>query len=138
MVWVLADCCRAAPDLEKGPVRRVSSEDLRRGVEVGGNLIVCTGSRGERPSFEHERLGHGLFTQVWLDLLQGKAPEHHYRPSTAWGKGITLHSLVEYLPEGMRALNSKLAVGQEAYVSADWIGAFPGSRPIFRVAPSRR
>src|SRR5262249_39686368 len=36
-VWVLADCCRAAPGLT-----RATAKDLTKGVEEGGNLFVCT------------------------------------------------------------------------------------------------
>src|SRR5205807_5467980 len=43
-VWVLADCCRAAPGLARE--RQAPGRDLRRGVEEGGNLVICTASAG--------------------------------------------------------------------------------------------
>jgi hypothetical protein len=49
-VWVLAHCCRAAP----GPSRerQAMGQDLRRGVEEGGNLIIATASVEDQPSYE--------------------------------------------------------------------------------------
>lgn len=64
-VWLLADSCRAAPGL------RPTAEDLKRGVDAGGNLIVCTASSGDTPRYESDRLKHGLFAQAWLEALRG-------------------------------------------------------------------
>jgi hypothetical protein len=85
-VWVLADCCRAAPGLAAD--RQATGRDLRRGVEETGNLLICTAAEGDRPSYESETLKHGLFTQAWLEALRGdlletlgKAWEGCYRRS---------------------------------------------------------
>src|SRR5204862_1287304 len=50
-VWVLADCCRSAPGLRRD-VTAATSRDLKKGVEEGGNLIICTASSGDTPSYE--------------------------------------------------------------------------------------
>src|SRR5439155_6211087 len=86
-VWVLADCCRAAPGLRRELV--ATARDLKRGVEEGGNLIVCTASSGDTPSYESEDLQHGLFTQAWLEALRGEAPAVVYE-TTARGRVLQL------------------------------------------------
>src|SRR5436305_7338137 len=69
-VWVLADCCRAAPGL--APEKQATGRNLRQGVDEAGNLILCTASEGDRPSYESDALRHGIFTQAWLEVLEGK------------------------------------------------------------------
>src|SRR5437588_730580 len=69
-VWVLADCCRAAPGMERA--RQATGDDLRRGVDEDGNLVICTASAGDRPSYESDELRHGLFSQAWLEALRGE------------------------------------------------------------------
>jgi uncharacterized caspase-like protein len=69
-VWVLADCCRAAPGL--GRERQATGQDLRREAEERGNLLICTASSGDAPSYESEELRHGLFTRAWLEVLRGE------------------------------------------------------------------
>ena len=34
-------------------------------MEDGGNLILCTASSGDTPSYESEDLKHGIFTAAW-------------------------------------------------------------------------
>src|SRR5262249_52055002 len=92
-VWVLADCCRAAPGRAGSAFRReqqATGADLQRALEPSGNLILCTASRGDRPSYESAELGHGLFTQAWLEALRGEAPAALYLESPLWGRYMPL------------------------------------------------
>src|SRR5262249_15148228 len=74
-VWVLADCCRSAPGLRRELA--ATPRDLKRGVEDGGNLIVCTASSGDQPSYESQALKHGIFTAAWLEALRGEVPPEY-------------------------------------------------------------
>lgn len=89
-VWVLADCCRAAPGLAHE--QQATGADLRRGVEANGNLVICTAASGDTCSYESEDLGHGLFTQAWLEALRGDAPDLLYQ-ETPHGRVLALAGL---------------------------------------------
>src|SRR5205823_3139690 len=89
-VWLLADCCRAAPGLRRELV--ATARDLKKGVDDAGNLIVCTASSGDTPSYETDGLKHGLFTQAWLEALRGEAPAFLYQ-ETPRGKVLDLAGL---------------------------------------------
>src|SRR5262249_52127308 len=123
-VWVLADCCRAAPGLT-----RATARDLTKGVEEGGNLFVCTASSGDTPSYESDDLQHGLFTQAWLEALSGKAPELVYE-EVARGKVLTLSGLQFAVDATVRKYARKAGVRQ-AVEFPRVEGSFAPGTPMF-------
>ncbi|WP_395143249.1 caspase domain-containing protein, partial [Armatimonas sp.] len=125
-IWVLADCCRSAPGLRRDTA---TARDFQRGVEEGGNLIVCTASSGNTPSFESEDLKHGIFTQAWLDALGGKAPEILYEP-TARGRVLTLSSLQSALDLSVRRYARAAGVRQQIEFPR-LEGSFSPGQPLF-------
>jgi uncharacterized caspase-like protein len=104
-VWLLADCCRAAPGFPPA-----TSRDLKRGLEEGGNLIVVTASSGDSPSYENADLKQGIFTRAWLEALRGEAPELVYEPA-ARGKVLTLSRLQFWLDSSVSEPRGKQEYG---------------------------
>jgi uncharacterized caspase-like protein len=133
-VWVLADCCRAAPELARD--RQATGRDLRRDAEEGGNLLICTGSSDDTPSYESEDLRHGLFTQAWLEALHGEAPEALYR-ETPRGRVLTLAGLQRIVD--MRVLAHAREAGVRQRVEFPRLeGRLSLSEPLFMPVPRRR
>jgi tetratricopeptide (TPR) repeat protein len=130
-VWVLADCCRAAPGLARE--RQATSQDLRRGVEEGGNLVICTASSGDRPSYESDALKHGLFTQAWLEALRGQAPELAYE-TTPRGKILTLSGAQLVVPRRVKELADREGVRQKVEFP-QLQGSFSPGQPLFVAVP---
>ena len=126
-VWVLADTCRAAPGFARE--RIASGEDLRRGVEEGGNLVICTASSGDNPSYESEELRHGIFTQAWLEALRGRGPEMVYE-ETPRGKVVTLSGLQFAVDYQVRQHARKAGVRQRVEFPR-LEGSFSPSAPVF-------
>ncbi len=126
-VWVLADCCRAAPGLRREIV--ATGADLKRGVEEGGNLVICTASSGDTPSYESEDLDHGLFTQAWLEALRGEAPEVVYQ-EVARGKVLTLSGLQFCVDASVIRQARKAGVRQQVEFPR-LEGSFSPSMPVF-------
>jgi tetratricopeptide (TPR) repeat protein/uncharacterized caspase-like protein len=128
-VWVLADCCRAAPEL--GRAQRATGQDLRRGIEDGGNLVICTASSGDTPSYESEDLQHGLFTQAWLEALRGDVPgaEILYQ-ETARGRVLTLSGL-QFVVDARVAQHARRAGVRQRVEFPRLEGSFAPGQPIF-------
>ncbi len=127
-VWVLADCCRAAPGLRRD-VTAATSRDLKRGVEEGGNLIICTASSGDTPSYESEDLKHGIFTAAWLEALNGEAPSLVYQ-DVARGKVLTLSGLQFAVDSAVIRLARAAGVRQRVEFPR-LEGSFSPSLPVF-------
>ena len=125
-VWLLADCCRSAPGLRRDTLA-ATPRDLKQGFEEGGNLILCTASSGDTPSFESEELKHGLFTQAWLDALGGKAPLYQDVPR---GRILTLSYLQADLDFSLRKYATAAAVRQKIEFPR-LEGSFSPSQPVF-------
>jgi len=126
-VWVLADCCRAAPGLRREML--ATSRDLKKGVEEGGNLIICAASSGDTPSYESEDLKHGIFTAAWLEVLSGKAPSIVYQ-DVARGKVLTLSGLQFAVDSAVSRLAR--AAGVRQHVEFPRLeGSFSPSTPVF-------
>ena len=138
-VWVLADCCRAAPGLERE--QQATGRDLRQGVEEGGNLLICTAAQGDRSSYESEDLKHGLFTQAWLEALRGdwlarlgpEAADLIY-PAKARGRVLTLSGLQTLLEASVSQHARQAGVAQDVEFPR-LEGNFSPSQPVF--APER-
>ena len=130
-VWVLADCCRAAPGLRRETV--ATAADLKRGVDEGGNLVICTASSGDTPSYESEDLGHGIFTQAWLEALRGDAPALVYE-DVARGRVLTLSGLQFAVDASVRRYARKEGVRQ-AVEFPRLEGSFSPSQPLFMPVP---
>jgi uncharacterized caspase-like protein len=133
-VWVLADCCRAAPGLTRE--RQPSSGDLRQGMEEGGNLVVCTASSGDRPSYESDALKHGLFTQAWLEALRGEAADIVYQ-ETSRGRVLTLSGL-QFVVDASVLRHARQAGVRQQVEFPRLEGSFSPSQPLFvPVSPAR-
>lgn len=130
-VWLLADCCRAAPELARD--RQATAAELRRGLDERGNLFLVTASSGNRPSYESVALGHGLFSQAWLEALRGQAPER-YRESPAFGRVLTLTGLLDHLGQSVRehAARTPGVPGQQVYLP-QVVASFAGETFLFSV-----
>jgi uncharacterized caspase-like protein len=126
-IWVLADTCRAAPGLRRELA--ATAADLKRGVEEGGNLVICTASSGDTPSYESEDLKHGIFTQAWLEALRGDAPQLVYE-EVARGKVLTLSGLQFAVDASVRRYARKEGVRQ-AVEFPRLEGSFSPSQPLF-------
>jgi uncharacterized caspase-like protein len=126
-IWVLADCCRAAPGLRRESV--ATARDLKRGIDEGGSLILCTASAGDAPSYESEDLKHGIFTQAWLEALSGRGPEfvYEYRPR---GKVLTLSGLQYAVDLAVRQHAQKAGVRQQVEFPR-LEGSFSPGQPVF-------
>jgi uncharacterized caspase-like protein len=133
-VWVLADCCRAAPGLARE--RQATGRDLRREAEEGGTLIFCAASSDDRPSYESEDLGHGLFTQAWLEALRGEAPELFYRETTR-GRALTLAGLQRVVDASVIRHARECGVRQNVEFPR-LEGRFSLSEPLFMPVPQGR
>ena len=130
-VWVLADCCRAAKGLRREQM--ASARDFKKGVEEGGNLVICTASSGDAPSYESEELRHGIFTQAWLEALRGEAPDLVYQP-TARGKVLTLSGLQFWVDASV--IKHARHVGVRQRIEFPRLeGSFSGSQPLFVPVP---
>ena len=130
-VWVLADCCRSAPGFRKELA--ATARDFRQGVAEGGNLIICTASSGDTPSYESEDLRHGIFTQAWLDVLSGNVPESvkGLYQSTSRGPVITLIALQSLVDFRVTELARKAGVFQRVDFPPGLYGSFSPSQPVF-------
>lgn len=140
-VWVLADCCRAAPALSRdprqGPDPEATSRDLLRDAGSAGNLMICTASSGDRPSYESEDLKHGLFTQVWLEALRGdvgKQFEALYEERSRT-RVLTLAGLQSILSLRMRWYARQEGVRQEIEFPR-LEGSLSTDQPIFVPVPA--
>jgi uncharacterized caspase-like protein len=131
-IWIIADCCRAAPGI--AAEKRLSPRNLREGVDESGNLIVCTASTGDTPSFESEDLGHGIFTQAWLEALSGKGPATIYE-ETPRGRVLTLAGLQLLIDVGVRSHARRSGVRQKAEFPR-LEGSIPLSDPLFLIPPA--
>lgn len=137
-IWVLADCCRAAPQLARE--EQATSADLRRGVEEGGNLVICTASADDQPSYEDSDLKHGLFTQAWLEALRGEAGKKYqvaYK-QTARGWVLTFAGLQLIVSTKVDEFAGHIGKRQEV-VFPPGVGTFPSNLPLFvpLTAPNR-
>src|SRR5207248_762312 len=127
-VWVLADCCRAAKGLRR-EITAATNRDLKKGVEEGGNLIICTASSGDTPSYESEDLKHGIFTAAWLEALSGKSPSLVYQ-DVARGKVLTLSGL--HFALDLAVSKMARAAGVRQVIEFPRLeGSFSGSQPVF-------
>jgi uncharacterized caspase-like protein/tetratricopeptide (TPR) repeat protein len=126
-VWVLADCCRAAPGLRRDAI--ATAADLKRGIDEGGNLILCTASSGDSPSYESEDLKHGIFTQAWLEALSGKGPDIVYEDRPL-GKVLTLSGLQFSVDYAVRQHARKAGVRQQVEFPR-LEGSFSPGQPVF-------
>jgi uncharacterized caspase-like protein len=134
-IWVLADCCRAAPGLESD--RQATPRDLRRGIDAGGNLVLCPASSGDAPSYESDTLKHGLFTQAWLEALRGEAPEIVYQ-ETARGRVLTMDGLQFAVGASVRQRARKAGVvRQEVEFPQELLVSFSPNQPVFMPIPKR-
>jgi tetratricopeptide (TPR) repeat protein len=129
-VWVLADCCRAGPGLNE---RRLTGKDLRRGTPEGGNLVICSASSGDSPSYEAESLKHGLFTQAWLDVLRGEAPGAVYRDIPP-GRVLTLLPLLVAVESSVSSYAEREGIQQEVEFP-QLRGRFAPRQPVFMAVP---
>ena len=127
-IWVLADCCRSADGLRRDTA---TARDFQRGVEEGGNLIVCTASSGNTPSYENSDLQHGIFTQAWLDALGGKALDGLYDP-TPRGRILRLGNLQSALDISVRKYARAAGVRQQIEFPR-LEGSFSPGQPLFWV-----
>lgn len=130
-VWVLADCCRAAQGLRRELA--ASAKELKRGVEEGGNLIVCTASSGDAPSYESDEVKHGLFTQAWLEVLRGEVPagwEMVYKP-TPRGRVLTLSGLQFWLTSAVKRHADTAGVQQKVDFPSGLFVSFESGMPVF-------
>jgi tetratricopeptide (TPR) repeat protein len=134
MVWLLADCCRAAPDLRREHVE-ARGADLDRGVGDSGNLVVCTAATGDQSSYESKTLAHGLFTQAWLETLRGQAPNLFYTPFGP-GRVLSLSALQFLLGNSVIAHALQENVDQEVEFPLI-AGSFLPNQPVFFVPVSR-
>src|SRR5262249_342484 len=129
-IWVLADCCRAAPGLER--TKQATGRDLRRGVDPYGNLVICTASEGDAPSYESDDLKHGIFTRAWLEALRGAVPETLrglYDPGPRGGV-LRLWALQALLAQ--QVINSARDAGVKQRVEFPRLdGPFSPSTPFF-------
>jgi uncharacterized caspase-like protein len=130
---VLADTCRAAPGLRRETV--ATAADLKRGVEEGGNLVICTASSGDTPSYESEDLKHGIFTQAWLEALRGDAPALVYE-DVARGRVLTLSGLQFAVDASVRRYARKEGVRQAVEFRA-WKAVSPPASPCSCPSQSR-
>jgi uncharacterized caspase-like protein len=135
-VWVLADCCRAAPALSRqqnlAGDQEATSDDLLRDTDNSGNLLICTASSGDRPSYESEESKHGLFTQVWLEALRGdvgKQLDFLYE-ERARTRVLTLSGLQSILSLRMRYYARREGVRQEVEFPR-LEGSFSPDLPVF-------
>jgi hypothetical protein len=138
-VWVLADCCRSAPGLRriptpdmplrKGEVLAADTRDLKRGLDEGGNLILCAASDAETPSYESDDLKHGIFTQAWLEVLRGEAPDAIYQ-EVPRGRVLTLSGLQFWLDVSVTRHARKTGVRQRVEFPR-LEGSFSPSTPVF-------
>ncbi len=126
-IWVLADCCRAAPGLRRELV--ATARDLKRGIDEGGNLILCAASEGDSPSYESEDLKHGIFTQAWLEALSGKGPEIVYEDRPL-GRVLTLSGLQFAVDYAVRQHARKAGVRQQVEFPR-LEGSFSPGQPVF-------
>jgi uncharacterized caspase-like protein len=133
-VWVLADTCRAAPGLRREMI--ASGEDLRRGVDEGANLILCTASTGDDPSFESEDLKHGLFTQAWLEALRGQGPDLVYE-ETPRGRVLTQSGLQFLVDSGVRR-HARAAGVRQSVEFPRMEGSFSPGQPLFLAAATKK
>lgn len=100
-------------------------------MEEGGNLILCTASSGDQPSYESDDLKHGIFTAAWLESLRGDAPAAAYE-ETARGQVLSLGSLVWAV--GQRVAHHARQEGvlrQEVSFPQGLSGAFSPQEPVF-------
>jgi hypothetical protein len=138
-VWLLADCCRSAPGLRrtpapdmplrKGEVLAADTRDLKRGLDEGGNLILCAASDADTPSYESDDLKHGLFTQAWLEALRGEAPDGVYR-DVPRGRVLTLSGLQFWLDASVTKHARSVGVRQRVEFPR-LEGSFSPSMPVF-------
>jgi uncharacterized caspase-like protein len=141
-VWLLADCCRSAPGLRrmptpdmplrKGEVLAADTRDLKRGLDEGGNLILCAASDADTPSYESDDLKHGIFTQAWLEALRGEAPALVYQEAPR-GKVLTLSGLQFWLDASVTKHARKAGVRQRVEFPR-LEGSFSPSTPVFVAA----
>ena len=131
-VWVLTDCYRVAPGL--GRERQATGKDLRRGVEEGGNLVICTASAGDTPSYESEDLKHGLFTQAWLEALRGQGPAFVYE-DTARGRVLTMSGLQFVVDASVRRHARREGIVRQQVEFPRLEGSFSPGQPIFMPIP---
>jgi uncharacterized caspase-like protein/tetratricopeptide (TPR) repeat protein len=141
VVWLLADCCRAASGLrqEQQPSelpreRQVTGQDLCREIEEGGNLVICTAATGDRLSYESPALQHGLFTKAWLEALRGEAGQE-YANLYLRGRVLTLSRLQVILDERVQQHASEVGKWQ-AVEFPMLLGSFPVSQPAFLKVPA--
>jgi uncharacterized caspase-like protein len=134
-IWVLADCCRAAPGLARD--RQATSEDMLRDVEEGGNLVVCTASSAASSSYESQSLKHGLFTQAWLEALSGEVPPDHQflYAEAARTRVLTLSGLQFLLDARVRRHAVQAGTRQEIQFPR-LEGSFRPSQPVFIPIPA--
>jgi hypothetical protein len=138
-VWLLSDCCRSAPGLRrrptadipvrKGEVFAADTRDLKRGLEEGGNLILCAASNGDTPSYESDDLRHGIFTYAWLEALRGDAPDLVYQ-EVPRGRVLTLSGLQFWLDASVTKHARKAGVAQRVEFPR-LEGSFSPSMPVF-------
>jgi hypothetical protein len=134
-VWLLADCCRAAPDLERRWPPQATNRELGPGEEVRvGNLLICTASKGDQPSYESGELHHGLFTQTWLEALRGELGSK-YSDAYVEGGVLTLSRLTTILGDRVLEHANKVGKSQEVeFATVD--GSFPANQPVFLKVPA--
>jgi hypothetical protein len=135
-IWLLADCCRVAPGLSRE--RRPSSDDLRRGLGSNADLILCTASKGDQPSYEDSSLGHGLFTRAWLEALRGEAPEARYQLLPAWGRALTHGELNSAVSMRVDELAHQIGVRQDVFFPQEILLNYDAREPLFVAVPVRR
>jgi hypothetical protein len=112
--------------------KQATGQDLRKGMEEGGNLAICTASSGDRSSYESEDLKHGLFTQAWLEALRGEVPENlrGLYQETARGRMLTLSGRQFILDCRVTEHARKAGVSQRVQFPR-LEGSFSPSQPMF-------
>ena len=98
-------------------------------MEEGGNLVICTASSGDTPSYESEDLKHGIFTYAWLQALRGQGPEIVYE-QIARGKVLTLSGLQFAVDYSVRQQARKAGVRQVVEFPR-LEGSFSPAQPLF-------